>query len=110
MRPRTRWRFITNHALVLICIARNPGLRLKDIADRVGITERSAQTIVHDLAAAHYVEAHREGRRRTYELHPDLPLRHPLLKGHRIGDILEALAEDDGLDLESGVRSHPDPG
>lgn len=87
------WTFLTNHAHVLLCIARDPGTRLRDVAERVGITERAAQRIVADLAAAGYLTATREGRRNRYELNPSLPLRHPLERGHQIGDILAVLTD-----------------
>ena len=87
------WTFLTNHAHVLLCVARDPDARMRDVADDVGITERAAQRIVADLADAGYLERHREGRRNRYELHPELPLRHPLEQKHRIGEILEVLTE-----------------
>lgn len=85
------WTFLTNHAHVLLCVARDPGARLRDVADDVGITERAAQRIVADLADAGYLEREREGRRNHYRLHPELPLRHPLENEHAIGEILQVL-------------------
>ncbi len=85
------WTFMTNHAHVLLCVARDPGVRLRDVAQSVGITERAAQRIVADLVDAGYLERTREGRRNRYALHPELPLRHPLERGHRIGEILSVL-------------------
>jgi len=85
------WTFLTNHAHVLLCVARDPGARLRDVAERVGITERAAQRIVADLVHAGYLERRREGRRNRYQLHPELPLRHPLERDHHIGEILTAL-------------------
>lgn len=85
------WTFLTNHAHVLLCVARDPGVRLRDVADSVGITERAAQRIVADLVEAGYLERRREGRRNRYELHGDLPLRHPLDRDHHIGEILALL-------------------
>lgn len=86
------WTFLTNHSHVLLCIARDPGVRLRDAAARVGITERAAQRIVADLTAAGYLTATREGRRNRYHVNPALPLRHPLEHDHRIGEILAVLA------------------
>ncbi|HET8684830.1 MAG TPA: winged helix-turn-helix domain-containing protein [Micromonosporaceae bacterium] len=86
------WTFLTNHAHVLLCIARDPGIRLRDVATRVGITERAAQRIVADLTDAGYLSATREGRRNRYQLNPTLPLRHPLERDHQIGEILAVLA------------------
>jgi predicted transcriptional regulator of viral defense system len=92
----TEWTFLTNHAHALVCIARDPGLRLRDVADRVGVTERAAQRIVSELVEAGYLERLREGRRNSYRVRPDRPLRHPLENGHRIGEILEVLHEQVG--------------
>jgi DNA-binding IscR family transcriptional regulator len=86
------WTFLTNHAHVLLCVARDPDARLRDIADAVGITERAAQRIVADLAEAGYLERTKQGRRNSYHLRPDLPLRHPLEQEHAIGEILRVLA------------------
>jgi len=91
----TRWTFLTNHAHVLACINRDPGIRMRDIADRVGITERAAQRIVGELVDDGYVERKRDGRRNHYKVKPNAPLRHPLDSGHSIGEILEALTRDE---------------
>ena len=85
------WTFLTNHAHALVCIARDPGLRLRDVAERVGVTERAAQRIVSELVDAGYLERLREGRRNSYHVGPDRPLRHPLEHSHHIGEILEVL-------------------
>ncbi len=85
------WTFFTNHAHVLLCVARDPGARLRDVAQSVGITERAAQRIVADLVADGYLDRSREGRRNRYALNPDLPLRHPLEEDHQIGEILSVL-------------------
>jgi hypothetical protein len=91
-----RWTFLTNHAHVLLVIARDPGIRLRDIADRVGITERAAQRIVGDLEREGYLTRRRSGRRNVYELHTDLPLRHPLEESHAVGELLDLLRPVDG--------------
>lgn len=83
------WTFLTNHAHVLLCIAADPGSRGRDIAERVGITERSAQSIVADLVEAGYLTRRRVGRRNHYELHPDLPLRHPIEQSNRVAELLK---------------------
>jgi len=92
------WTFLTNHAHALVCIARDPGLRLRDVAERVGITERAAQRIVSELVDSGYLERIREGRRNSYQVRPDRPLRHPLEHGHHIGEILEVLYARAGAD------------
>lgn len=89
------WTFLTNHAHVLLCVARDPGIRHRDVADRVGITERAAQRIVADLVDAGYLERTREGRRNRYQLNRELPLRHPLERSHHIGEILAVLQAED---------------
>ncbi|MGI9028389.1 MAG: helix-turn-helix transcriptional regulator [Ilumatobacteraceae bacterium] len=85
------WTFLTNHAHVLVCLAEEPDVRGRDIATRVGITERAAQAIVADLVAASYVTRVREGRRNRYHVHPDAPLRHPLERGYTVGELLVTL-------------------
>lgn len=85
------WTFFTNHAHVLVCIARDPGIRLRDVATRVGVTERAAQRIVSDLVEAGYLQRARDGRRNRYQVQTELPLRHPLEHDHRIGEILAVL-------------------
>jgi len=72
------WTFLTNHAHVLLCLAVHPEARMRDVASRVGITERAVQKIVSDLEEAGYLTRSRDGRRNRYELHPHLPLRHPI--------------------------------
>jgi DNA-binding IscR family transcriptional regulator len=85
------WTFLTNHAHVLLCIARDPDIRLRDVASFVGITERAAQRIVTELVDAGYLDRTREGRRNRYLLNTDVPLRHPLDRNHAIGDIIDVL-------------------
>ncbi len=86
------WTFLSNHAHVLVCLSTDPDLRLRDIAERVGITERAVFTIVNDLEAGGYLTRIREGRRNRYELNPHGPLRHPLEAPHTVGELLAALA------------------
>lgn len=86
-----QWTFLTNHAHVLIYVARDPGARVREIADAVGITERTAQGILTDLVDAGYLRRTKEGRRNRYDCVEDLPLRHPLEADHRIGELLRTL-------------------
>ena len=88
-----RWDFLTNHAHVLLCVAHDPSIRLRDIADAVGITERAAHKLVSDLVDEGYVTRTREGRRNQYEVNPDLPLRHPLVQEQEVGELLKLLSE-----------------
>ena len=86
------WSFLTNHASVLLCIAQDPGIRLRDIGDTVGITERAAHRIVTELAAAGYISRRREGRRNRYTIQADLPLPDPVARDQKIGDLLAVLS------------------
>jgi len=86
------WTFLTNHAQVLLCIARDPGIRLRDIADRVGITERSAYAIVLDLAEAGYIIKEKSGRRNRYQIQAHLPLPEPTSRERTVGEVLALLA------------------
>lgn len=76
------WTFLTNHAHVLLCLAADPEVRLRDVAERVGITERAVQRIVTDLEEGGYVTRVRVGRRNEYQVHRDRPFRHPI-EAHR---------------------------
>ncbi len=91
--PAAGWTFLTNHARVLLCIARDPGVRLLDIAQRVGITERSAYGIVQDLADAGYIVKEKAGRRNRYRIRAHLPLREPTSRERTVGDILALLVD-----------------
>jgi hypothetical protein len=85
------FRFLTNHAHVLQVIAADPTARLRDIAQAVGITERTTAQIVNDLEEAGYLSKSRDGRRNHYEVHEDLPLRHPQHRHHTVGDLIRFL-------------------
>src|SRR5262245_23980763 len=81
------WRFVTNHTRVLETIARDPAIRLRDVALIVGVTERTAAQIVDDFVRAGYLTKTREGRRNRYEVHRELPLRHPQHRHRTVGDL-----------------------
>jgi Mn-dependent DtxR family transcriptional regulator len=85
------WRFVTNHAHALECIYADPTARLRDIAERVGVTERTAAQIVKDLEEAGYLTKTRDGRRNRYEVHGELPLRHPRHRHRTVGDLIRFL-------------------
>jgi predicted DNA-binding transcriptional regulator len=85
------WTFLTNHAHVLLAIAHDPSLRLRDIAELVGVTERTAVGIVSDLEREGYVQREKVGRRNHYVLNPERPLRHPLEAHHEVGELLAAI-------------------
>jgi predicted ArsR family transcriptional regulator len=85
------WSFLTNHARALLCISHDPGVRLRDIADSLGITERSAFAIVTDLAESGYVVKERDGRRNRYQIQHHLPLPENTGRERTIGDLLDVL-------------------
>ncbi len=88
-----RWTFLTNHGRVLLTLADDPDARLRDIAERVGITERAAQMIVGDLEAEGYVTKERVGRRNHYLLDKRKRFRHPHESDHQVGELLRIFAE-----------------
>lgn len=90
------WSFLTNHAHVLLCIARDPRVRLRDIAATLGVTERSAYAVVNDLTESGYVVKARDGRRNRYEIRHHLPLREATGRERTIGELLELLASAGG--------------
>jgi DNA-binding MarR family transcriptional regulator len=89
--PRA-WSFLTNHAQVLVCIAHDPVIRLREIGETVGITERAAHRIVGELVAAGYITRERHGRRNRYTIQPNLPLPDPLARGRKVSDLLSIWA------------------
>ncbi len=93
----SEWTFLTNHAQVLLCVVRNGNGRLtaREIAEIVGVTERAVQRILDDLENAGYISRFRDGRTNRYEIHPELPMRHPAQRGRAIRDLLELLALPD---------------
>ena len=93
MSDKPNWTFLTNHGHVLVCIAEEPDIRGRDVAARVGITERAAQSIIADLVADGYVTRNREGRRNRYVIHHDSPLRHPVESDHTVGELLDMLQQ-----------------
>ncbi|MDJ0782250.1 MAG: winged helix-turn-helix domain-containing protein [Desulfosarcinaceae bacterium] len=85
------WTFFSNYGHVLFCLALDSTARLRDIAERVGITERAAQRIVAELERGGILTRIREGRRNRYELHPQQHLRHPLEEKHTVGELIDLL-------------------
>ena len=93
------WTFVTSHTQVLLCLARDPNVRLRDVAETVGITERAAQRILGDLVEAGYVERERIGRRNHYTVNAALAMRHSSQRNLEIGqllDLLQLASADDG--------------
>jgi DNA-binding MarR family transcriptional regulator len=85
------WAFLTNHARILVCLAGEPEARLRDISERVGITERAAHRIVAELSDAGYLTRSRVGRRNRYVVHADLPVPDAVARSRRVGDLLAVL-------------------
>jgi hypothetical protein len=97
------WSFLTNHALALLCIAQDPGIRLREIGDSVGVTERAAHRIVDELVAGGYISRTRNGRRNYYTVHGDLPLPDRLAHTQRVGELLAIL----GTPVPAGTLPGP---
>ncbi len=96
--PSQGWTFVTNHTQVLLCIARDPGIRLREVAADVGITERAVQRIVAELVEAGFLERRRVGRRNHYVVNRAAEMRHPAQFGHDIGDLLDLLELEESAD------------
>lgn len=90
--PARGWTFLTNHAYVLLCVAEEPDIRVRFLAERVGITERAAQRILSELVVEGYLDKERHGRRNTYTVHGDRPLRHPMQGDRTVGELLRLLS------------------
>ncbi|MFF5446356.1 helix-turn-helix transcriptional regulator [Streptomyces sp. NPDC012888] len=104
---RANWTFLTNHARVLVAIARDPGVRLRDIAAACDLTERTVQAIVTDLQAAGYLTRVRDGRRNRYEIAPGSRFRHPAEAGREIAGLLAYLAAP--LTMPPSAEAGPRP-
>jgi DNA-binding Lrp family transcriptional regulator len=100
------WTFLTNHAQVLVCLARDPGIRLRDIGERVGITERAAHRIVVELVDAGYIRRERNGRRNRYAVNAHFPLPDPIARERSVGELLTLLTEGHESGRR-GVRESP---
>ena len=88
----TSWTFLSNHGRALLCIARDPEVRLRDIAADLGVTERHAYGIVDDLTKAGYIVKERDGRRNRYQIEHHLPLPEATGRNQAIGEVLDVLA------------------
>ena len=95
MAARTGWTFLTNHGHVLVCLARDPDVRLRDVADLVGITERAAQQIVAELVRDGYLVKRKVGRRNHYRIRRSERFRHPVESGLRVGEFLDLVLDTD---------------
>lgn len=97
------WSLLTNHGRLLLAIENEPGLRVRDMADRLQLTERAIHLILRDLRESGYVTARREGRRVFYTVVPEKPLRSDQLGRHTVGQLLQLLAEAEGSPPASGA-------
>ncbi len=93
MPERPRWTFLTSHGFVLFEVTRAPGATVREIAQRSGLTERQTHRVLADLVEGGYVARERIGRRNHYRVDDSLPMRHPILEGRRVGELLAALRE-----------------
>ena len=98
MSAERSWTFLTNHAHVLLAVAATPDLRLKEIAERVSITERTATQILGDLESTGCIERRKDGRRNHYTVRAQIPLRHPLEEHHQVADLIKALSHHEVVD------------
>jgi hypothetical protein len=98
------WTLLTNHAQVLVCIARDPGIRLRDIGERVGITERAAHRIVVELADAGYITRGRNGRRNHYTINTHFPLPDPIAREQNVGELLAILTDQPAANRPAAPR------
>jgi DNA-binding MarR family transcriptional regulator len=89
--PKQSWTFLTNHAAVFLAIAAEPDARVRDVAERVGVTERSVTGIVRDLVDAGYVTVRKVGRRNVYRVHAERPMRHPAQRHNQVRRLLALL-------------------
>jgi DNA-binding MarR family transcriptional regulator len=90
--PGRRWNFVTSHGVVLIEVFRDPNATVREISERVGLTERQSHRVLGDLVAEGYLVRERVGRRNAYRINEAQPMRHPTVAAHRIGELLAALA------------------
>jgi MarR family len=104
------WTFLTNHARVLLLVANDPGVRLRDIADSLDITERSAFGIITDLVEAGYVIKERDGRRNRYHIQAHLPLPEPTARERTVGEVLDLLAGTDATVTRESAAADQRPG
>jgi DNA-binding IclR family transcriptional regulator len=88
LEPKPAWTFLTNHAHVFLCVAQRPGIRVREVAQSVGVTERCVHRILSELEEAGYVTRAHQGRRNHYEIHANLPLRHPAEQHRQVSALL----------------------
>lgn len=97
------WHFLSNTGLVLVCVARNPGMTLREIGDCVGVTERTAHGLVRELVAFGCLASSRVGTRNHYQVNREAPMRHSMFNGQQVGDLLDVLAGTNGSSDSSDI-------
>ncbi len=107
---RPSWTFLTNHAHVLLCLSREPEVRMREIAERVGITERAVQRIVANLEEAGHLVRIRQGRRNHYRIRAELPLRHPIERHVRVSALLDFVLGEDSRAAAPAAAPRPTAG
>lgn len=105
---QAEWTFLSNHGHVLVSLAQDPGARMRDVADAVGITERAVQQIVRDLVVQGYVHKEKVGRRNRYDVVRDATFRHQLEQELTLGEFLDLVVEGSGQGREGIVASSPE--
>lgn len=103
----TPWTFLTNHSHVLLCLAREPEIRMRDVAQAVGITERAVQRIIADLEHAGYITRARKGRRNSYTINTNLPLRHPIEQHEKVASLIAFVQRPSQRSDEKLIISKP---
>jgi hypothetical protein len=102
------WTLLSNHGIALVCVARNPVIRIRDLADHMGVSDRTAFGVVNDLTEAGYLNRYKEGNRNRYEVNCEMPMRHPTIREHGVGKLLAALVPSaQGESAEPSGRIRP---
>jgi len=106
---RRNWRLLSNHGITLVCLARNPEMTLREIGDWVGITERTAHKITKELLADGYLSRSDETGRNRYVVHPEMPMRHPEMGEHNVGEMLSVLVDGRWTPADGHIGSAEKP-
>ncbi len=88
------WTVLSNHGIALVCVARDPGIRLRDLADCMGVSDRTGFGVVDDLIEGGYLRRYKDGNRNRYEVNPEAPMRHPTMDDHWVGELLAVLVPE----------------
>lgn len=93
---KSTWTFLTNHSHVLLCLVESPSIKMREIAEKVGITERAVQNIISDLRKEGYIDREKKGRRNNYHINTEMHLKHPIEKHKTLADLLQLIYNNDG--------------